>query len=59
MKKGRPRLKPLRERNPIVVAVIGIVILLVLGTLAYRADRLPVIGGGTTYSAYFSEAAGL
>ncbi|MFB4306442.1 MCE family protein [Actinomadura sp. GTD37] len=58
-KRGRPRLKPLRERNPIGVAAVGIVILLVLGTLAYRADRLPVIGGGTTYSAYFSEAAGL
>ncbi|MWK36496.1 MCE family protein [Actinomadura sp. J1-007] len=27
--------------------------------VAYRADELPVIGGGTTYSAYFSEAAGL
>jgi phospholipid/cholesterol/gamma-HCH transport system substrate-binding protein len=58
-KKGRPRLKPLRERNPIGVAAVGIVILLVLGMLAYRADELPVIGGGTTYSAYFSEAAGL
>lgn len=58
-KKGRPRLKPLRERNPVPVAVAGIVLLLVLGLLAYRADDLPVIGGGTTYSAYFSEAAGL
>ncbi|GGT57081.1 MCE family protein [Actinomadura citrea] len=58
-KRGRPRLKPLRDRNPIGVAAVGIVILLVLGTLAYRADRLPLIGGGTTYSAYFSEAAGL
>jgi virulence factor Mce-like protein len=59
LKKGRRRLKPLRERNPIGVAVAGLVLLLVLGMLAYRADDLPVIGGGTTYSAYFSEAAGL
>ena len=58
-KKGRPRLKPLRERNPVAVAAVGIVLLLVLGLLAYRADDLPVVGGGTTYSAYFSEAAGL
>ncbi|NDU71258.1 MCE family protein [Actinomadura sp. DSM 109109] len=58
-KRDRPRLKPLRDRDPIGVAVAGIVILLILGTLAYRADRLPLIGGGTTYSAYFSEAAGL
>nr|WP_243722845.1 MCE family protein [Actinomadura sp. 7K507] len=58
-KKGRPRLKPLRERNPIPVSIIGLVVLLVLGMLAFRADDLPVIGGGTTYEAYFSEAAGL
>ncbi|MEU4820919.1 MCE family protein [Actinomadura citrea] len=58
-KRGRPRLKPLRDRDPIGVAAVGIVILLVLGALAYRADRLPLVGGGTTYSAYFSEAAGL
>ncbi|MGP4022245.1 MCE family protein [Actinomadura sp. 3N407] len=58
-KKGRPRLKPLRERNPIPVSIIGLVVLLVLGLLAFRADDLPVIGGGTTYDAYFSEAAGL
>ncbi|MFG2090899.1 MCE family protein [Spirillospora sp. NPDC048824] len=58
-KKGRPRLKPLRERNPIPVSIIGLVLLLVLGLLAFRADDLPLIGGGTTYDAYFSEAAGL
>ncbi|TDD22282.1 MCE family protein [Actinomadura sp. KC06] len=59
LKKGRPRLKPLRERNPVAVSVVGIVLLLVLGLLAFRADDLPVIGGGTTYRAHFSEAAGL
>ncbi|MFI0404619.1 MCE family protein [Actinomadura sp. 3N508] len=53
------RMKPLRERNPIAVAAAGIAVLLALGALAFRADDLPVIGGGTTYSAYFSEAAGL
>ncbi|WP_019630049.1 MCE family protein [Actinomadura atramentaria] len=58
-RRGRPRLKPLRERNPIPVAIVGLVILLVIGAIAYRADRLPLIGGGTTYSAYFSEAAGI
>ncbi|WP_081842659.1 MULTISPECIES: MCE family protein [Actinomadura] len=59
LKTGRPRLKPLRERSPIGVAAVGVALLLVLGMLAFRADDLPVIGGGTTYSAYFSEAAGL
>ena len=52
-------MKPLKERNPVIVAVVGLVILLVLGTLAYRAGDLPIIGGGTTYSADFSESAGL
>lgn len=56
---NRPWLKPLRERNPIPVALAGLVLLLVLGLLAYRVDDLPVIGGGTTYTAQFSEAAGL
>ncbi|MFB4317882.1 MCE family protein [Actinomadura sp. 21ATH] len=51
--------KPIKERNPIGVAVVGLAIILVLGLLAYRADDLPVIGGGTKYTADFREAAGL
>jgi phospholipid/cholesterol/gamma-HCH transport system substrate-binding protein len=53
------RLKSIRERNPITVAMVGLVILTVLGLLAYNADDLPVIGGGIAYSADFTEAAGL
>ncbi|TNY35239.1 MCE family protein [Thermomonospora catenispora] len=52
-------MKPITERNPVPIAVIGLVLLLILGLVAYRADDLPVIGGGTTYTAHFSEAAGL
>lgn len=52
-------MKPIKERNPAVVGVIGIVVVLVIGVLAYYSDDLPVIGGGTTYSAEFTEAAGL
>jgi phospholipid/cholesterol/gamma-HCH transport system substrate-binding protein len=52
-------MKPIQERNPVPIAVIGLVIVLVLGLVAYRADDLPVIGGGTTYTAHFTEAAGL
>jgi phospholipid/cholesterol/gamma-HCH transport system substrate-binding protein len=51
--------KPIRERNPVAVAAIGLAVILVLGMLAYRADDLPLIGGGTTYTADFKEAAGL
>lgn len=56
---NRPRLKPLRERNPVPIALVGLVFLLALALVAYRADELPVIGGGTTYTAHFKEAAGL
>ncbi|PXY17140.1 ABC transporter substrate-binding protein [Prauserella sp. PE36] len=48
-----------QKRNPIPIAVVGIV-LMVLGTVAaLNSDDLPIIGGGTTYTAEFSEAAGL
>lgn len=53
------RIKPVRERNPVAVGVIGLVVLALLGLAAYRADALPFIGGGTAYSADFTESAGL
>ncbi|MFF3957900.1 MCE family protein [Streptomyces sp. NPDC001890] len=53
------RIKPVRERNPVAVAVVGLVVLALIGLGAYRADSLPFIGGGTTYSADFTESAGL
>jgi phospholipid/cholesterol/gamma-HCH transport system substrate-binding protein len=53
------RAKPVRERNPIAVAIAGLAILGVIALLAYFSGNLPVIGGGTTYTAYFAEAAGL
>jgi phospholipid/cholesterol/gamma-HCH transport system substrate-binding protein len=54
-----PRLKPVRDRNPVAVALVGLVLLALIAVVAYNADRLPLVGGGTTYSADFSEAAGL
>ncbi|GAA3240905.1 MCE family protein [Actinocorallia longicatena] len=55
----RPRLKPMRDRNPIIVAIVGLVFMALFAAGALSADSLPVIGGGTNYSAYFSESAGL
>ncbi|MEY9488781.1 phospholipid/cholesterol/gamma-HCH transport system substrate-binding protein [Streptomyces calvus] len=54
----RPRMKPVAERNPVAVAVAGLLALALLTALAYHAERLP-FSGGTSYSADFSEAAGL
>ena len=50
---------PFRERNPVVVGAISLVVVLGLILLAFNADKLPIIGGGDTYYADFSEAGGL
>lgn len=51
--------KPFRDRDPVKVGAIGLVVL-VLGVLgAFRADQLPLIGGGDAYYAEFAEAGGL
>ncbi|MFE2281072.1 MCE family protein [Streptomyces sp. NPDC059454] len=54
----RPWSKPVKEREPVAVAVVGLLTLALLAVLVYHVDRLP-FGGGTHYSADFSEAAGL
>ncbi|MEY9990906.1 virulence factor Mce-like protein [Streptomyces sp. V4I8] len=55
----RPHLSPFRERNPVVIGAVGLTVLALLTVAAFNADRLPVIGGGETYSAAFAEAGGL
>jgi phospholipid/cholesterol/gamma-HCH transport system substrate-binding protein len=52
-------MKPISERNPIAVALVGLVILVVIGLLTFDSGNLPIIGGGTTYTAFFTEDAGL
>ncbi|HJQ44651.1 MAG TPA: MCE family protein [Jatrophihabitantaceae bacterium] len=47
------------SRNPTPIGAIGLVFLLVLLIAAFNAAKLPLIGGGTNYSAYFTEAANL
>jgi phospholipid/cholesterol/gamma-HCH transport system substrate-binding protein len=52
-------MKNFRSRNPMPIGAIGLVVI-VLGLLAaFFSDNLPIIGGGTTYKAEFSEAGGL
>jgi phospholipid/cholesterol/gamma-HCH transport system substrate-binding protein len=50
---------PFRERNPVVVGAISLAVLAALLLAAFRAEDLPLIGGGDTYYAEFSEAGGL
>ncbi|MFJ5934795.1 MCE family protein [Streptomyces sp. NPDC093071] len=56
---ARPRFKPVKERSPVAVAVVGLLLLALLAALAYNVERLPLVGGDTAYSADFTEAAGL
>lgn len=55
----RPHLIPFRERNPVLIGAVGLTGLGLLTVAAFNADSLPLIGGGDTYSAAFSEAGGL
>jgi phospholipid/cholesterol/gamma-HCH transport system substrate-binding protein len=50
---------PFRERNPVPIGAIGLLVIAVLLYLAFNASSLPLIGGGTAYSAAFSEAGGI
>lgn len=48
-----------RDKNPVVIGAISLTLIAVLVYLAFNAQSLPIIGGGTVYKAQFSEAAGL
>jgi phospholipid/cholesterol/gamma-HCH transport system substrate-binding protein len=50
---------PFRERNPVVVGAISLAVMALLILAAFRAQDLPLIGGGDTYYAAFSESGGL
>jgi phospholipid/cholesterol/gamma-HCH transport system substrate-binding protein len=50
---------PFRERNPVIVGAVSLAVLAAMVLVAFKAEDLPVIGGGDTYYAAFSEAGGL
>src|SRR6187551_3925015 len=50
---------PFRERNPVVVGAVSLAVIALMILGAFRAQDLPIIGGGDTYTAAFSEAGGL
>jgi len=52
-------MKSFSSRNPVPIAVVGLVLMALGFVVALNADDLPLIGAGTTYSADFTEAAGL
>jgi virulence factor Mce-like protein len=52
-------MKPFRERNPLPIAVIGLLILALMVVAGFEAANLPIIGGGVTYTADFADVGGL
>lgn len=52
-------MKPLKERDQATVGAVTIVLIVLSALVAFNADDLPIIGGGTTYTAEFAESAGL
>ena len=48
-----------RTKNPVTVGAISLAVIVAMITVAFKAGDLPVIGGGPTYYAAFSEAGGL
>lgn len=52
-------MKPMTERNPLIVGAVGAASVAVVLLGALNFDRFPVLDGATDYSAYFADAAGL
>lgn len=50
---------PFRERNPVIVGAVSLAVIAAFILAAFKADSLPLIGGGDTYYAAFSEIGGL
>jgi phospholipid/cholesterol/gamma-HCH transport system substrate-binding protein len=52
-------MKPFRERNPVIIALIALALIAIVVVGAFNYNRLPFFSSGRTYSAYFDEAGGL
>ncbi|WP_158891194.1 MCE family protein [Amycolatopsis anabasis] len=52
-------MKSFRERNLPLLGVVSTAVVALAVLAALNADKLPFLGGGTTYAAEFAEAAGL
>lgn len=52
-------MSPTRERNPVQIGVIGVVLAVATVSATLQYDQLQFLSGGIRYSAYFQDAGGL
>lgn len=52
-------MRPFREQNQVTIGVVGLTVLGLIMLAAFKAQDLPLIGGGLKYSAQLSEAGGV
>jgi phospholipid/cholesterol/gamma-HCH transport system substrate-binding protein len=50
---------PFRERNPVAVGAASLAVIVAFILMAFKAESLPIIGGGDVYHAAFTESGGL
>ena len=55
----RIKIKPIGQRSPVLVGLIGTVIVICVVLAAFEYNKLPFIKNTNDYSAYFSEAGGI
>lgn len=55
----RIRIKPLRERNPVIVGVVGLALVAGVTLAVFQYDKLPFITDTRDYTAYFKESGGI
>lgn len=51
--------RPFRERNPVIIGAVSLAVIALMITIAMKAQDMPVIGGGDTYYAAFTDSSGL
>ena len=52
-------MKPMSDRNPVLVGAVGIGVTAAIVLTALNYDRVPLLAGTETHSAYFAETGGL
>jgi phospholipid/cholesterol/gamma-HCH transport system substrate-binding protein len=53
------KIKPVGQRSPVLVGVIGTALVTCVVLAAFQYDKLPFVKNTSDYSAYFSEAGGI